>query len=213
MTQIAVLLVSPSALFREALAESLDADDNIRVVGTAGDEQNAITLTRDHEPAVVLIGPSFGGRWESLLHALLRMLPALNVVVLADDEAWAIRRLFILGIKACLATRSSRQEVIAVLQAVVSNPDHAVLSTSRQTMRTLGGGPVYPLSDREIEVLTLAAGGASNAEIAVTLHLSVGTVKRHLSNIYTKLGVCSRVAAINAATNAGALRSGASPSA
>ena len=62
-----------------------------------------------------------------------------------------------------------------------------------------GGGLVEPLTDRELEVLRLVAAGLSNVEIAGQLVLAVGTVKKHISNIYGKLGVKRRAQAIGRA--------------
>jgi LuxR family maltose regulon positive regulatory protein len=55
---------------------------------------------------------------------------------------------------------------------------------------------IEPLSERELEVLDLIAAGYSNAEIAQNLYIAIGTVKRHLNNMYGKLGVSSRTQAI-----------------
>ncbi|MEZ5258783.1 MAG: LuxR C-terminal-related transcriptional regulator [Ilumatobacteraceae bacterium] len=68
--------------------------------------------------------------------------------------------------------------------------------------------PGGALSDREVEVLTLVSGGLTNREVAARLHLSEHTVARHLSNIFTKLGVSARTAAVSTALATGLLASG-----
>ena len=76
----------------------------------------------------------------------------------------------------------------------------AALAAPGETMHAIAPRPgaalVEPLTERELEVLRLVAGGASNRDIAAQLILSVGTVKKHTNNIFGKLGVQSRTQAI-----------------
>jgi len=79
-------------------------------------------------------------------------------------------------------------------------------ASSSAARRTTAAQPlVEPLSEREIEVLQLIADGLSNAEIADKLVIAVGTVKRHINNIYGKLGVQSRTQAVARARELGLL--------
>jgi LuxR family maltose regulon positive regulatory protein len=70
---------------------------------------------------------------------------------------------------------------------------------------TISSALIEPLSDRELEVLRLVAAGLANAEIAEQLFLAVGTVKRHVFNLYGKLGANSRTSAVARARELGLL--------
>jgi LuxR family maltose regulon positive regulatory protein len=74
---------------------------------------------------------------------------------------------------------------------------------SAKDFRTVQGGFIEPLSDREVEVLRMVAAGKTNQEIASELFLAVGTVKRHLNNIFGKLGVQNRTACVAKAREIG----------
>jgi DNA-binding NarL/FixJ family response regulator len=78
-----------------------------------------------------------------------------------------------------------------------------LLSLPRETLERVDRGPEGKLTDRELEVLVLAARGESNAGIARTLNLAEGTIKRHLHNIYGKLEVGSRAEALGLALSEG----------
>ncbi|MDQ3639791.1 MAG: LuxR C-terminal-related transcriptional regulator, partial [Actinomycetota bacterium] len=81
--------------------------------------------------------------------------------------------------------------------------DRVVLSVSRSTADRLEGSERGTLSGRELEVLLLTVRAMSNSQIASCLHISEGTVKRHLTNIYAKLGVSSRADAAKQALTSG----------
>ena len=91
--------------------------------------------------------------------------------------------------------------LVNALRKVHSDSGHVVLSVSRETLERLSGmdhdRPV--LSRREREVLCLVAEGMRNSQIAGTLYISEGTVKRHLANAYNKLGTTSRISAVKKA--------------
>ncbi|MDQ3760193.1 MAG: helix-turn-helix transcriptional regulator [Actinomycetota bacterium] len=89
------------------------------------------------------------------------------------------------------------------MRSVVTSRDNILLSVSRRTINQLDKPPPNAvLSARELEVLQLAALAMSNAQIGRRLHITEGTVKHHLTNIYAKLGAVSRVDAIRKATAA-----------
>jgi DNA-binding NarL/FixJ family response regulator len=83
---------------------------------------------------------------------------------------------------------------VATIQALVREPrgENTVVSMPRGSLERMGDGPMGTLSERETEILVHVARGLSNLQIANELHLAEGTVKRHLANIYEKVGVGSR---------------------
>lgn len=119
------------------------------------------------------------------------------------DPPELVRELLDQGAAAYLVKTIERHELIAVVRAVATSRDNILLSVSRSTINQLDKPPASALlSARELEVLQLTALAMSNAQIGRQLVITEGTVKRHLTNIYAKLGAVSRVDAIRKATAA-----------
>jgi DNA-binding NarL/FixJ family response regulator len=107
------------------------------------------------------------------------------------------------GAAAYLMKSITREELISTVRSVNGSPGNIILSVPRETIESFEQQERSGLlSGRELEVLGLVSRAMSNAQIATRLHLSEGTVKRHLTNIYGKLGAVSRVDAINKAVAA-----------
>jgi DNA-binding NarL/FixJ family response regulator len=104
-----------------------------------------------------------------------------------------------MGIDAYLHKSSSAEELVATLGTVTRDGGNAVISMPRGMLERLGDGPVGALTERETEVVVLAARGLPNRLIGKELHVSEATVKRHLANIYEKIGVGSRNEAVRRA--------------
>ena len=193
------------ALFREGVAEIFAAEDDIRVIGEASDGSEAVALAEKGRPDVVLLDvemPVMGA--EGAIGGILRASPSSRVLVLTmHDEPRLVRKLLALGAHAYMVKNATRAELVAAVRAVHRIEDRIVLSVSRSTVERLEGAEKGTLSDRELEVLLLTARALSNAQIASRLHISEGTVKRHLTNIYAKLGVSSRADAAKKALTSG----------
>ena len=106
-----------------------------------------------------------------------------------------------LGINAYLHKSSSSEELLATLDLLSRDPGggSVVVSMPRGLLEHLKDEPVGGLSERETEIVLVAARGLSNQQIASELRISVATVKRHLANVYTKMGVGSRSEAVKMA--------------
>jgi DNA-binding NarL/FixJ family response regulator len=89
---------------------------------------------------------------------------------------------------------ASAEHLVAAVRAVVLDPasENAVVGMPREMLESTEEGAESVLSARELEILLLAARGLSNEQTASSLHLSEATVKRHLANVYQKMGVHSR---------------------
>lgn len=203
---ISVVLVDDHTLFREGLAELLTSDSAVRVVAQGSTGADAVTLVRMHQPDVVLVdvempGPGAG----AIIRRLRQENPNTRVIVLTmHDRAELVMELLDQGAAAYLVKTIAREELIAAVRSVVTNHHNILLSVSDRTFRQLDKPPSsMALSARELEVLNLAALAMSNAQIGKQLLITEGTVKRHLTNIYGKLGAVSRVDAIRKATAAG----------
>jgi DNA-binding NarL/FixJ family response regulator len=104
------------------------------------------------------------------------------------------------GIRAYLLKSVHWQELVAAIRAVHADGDRVVLGVSQESLQAARPRPQQgELSDREREVLGLVAQALSNGQIASRLGLTEATVKRHLRNIFVKLGAVSRLDAVNKA--------------
>lgn len=203
--RISVVLVDDHTLFREGLAELLASDTAFHVVAQGSNGAAALALVTEYRPDAVLIDvemPGPGAR--ATISRLRKEHPDTQVIVLTmHDKAQLVRELINQGAAAYLVKTIARQQLIAAVRSVVTRPDDIVLSVSRSTINQLDKPPPQEvLSARELEVLHLASLAMSNSQIGRQLVITEGTVKRHLTNIYAKLGAVSRVDAIRKGTAA-----------
>jgi DNA-binding NarL/FixJ family response regulator len=205
-----VLLADDHALVRQGMAEMLSSDPGIEVVAQAADGREAVNLARKEKPDVVVLDvemPVMGG--QVALRKLLALWPPPQVVIVTvfADESH-VRELLALGASAYLSKNASMGDLISTVRSVApgdregQNEDDVILFVPR-TAFDKDAPEESSLSDREAEILLLAARALSNREIAESLHLSETTVKRHLSNVYEKLGVSTRAEASRKALSEG----------
>ncbi len=196
------------AMVREGMAEMLSLNEDIEIVAQAGDGREAIELARETSPDVVLLDvemPVMGA--QAALKQLLKLSPPPKVVIVtvfADRRL--VRELLGLGASAFLAKSASSRDLLAAVRSVA----HVPLGTPATVTVTVpreeydAEEPAEnTLSRREVQILRLVARGAGNREVADSLHLSESTVKRHLSNVYDKLGVNTRGEAVSRAVSEG----------
>ena len=203
--RIRVLLADDHTLFREGIRQMLETDPRIRVVGGAADGEEAIHLARQTQPHVVLLDlqmPKKGG--EEAIRHLLRISSSPRILILSmrlTNEPF-LRRLVAQGASGYVSKSASIEQLLAAVHNAVECPrspkgDEAIVVVAPKILGREEGED--PLSGRELEVLLLAARGLSNRQIAGSLLLGEATVKRHLANIYFKMGVGSRGEAVNKA--------------
>lgn len=196
---LTVLLVDDHILFREGVAEIFAAEEDLNVVGEANSGEEALELVQREKPDIVLLDVEMPGmEAEEVLRRILRTLPSTKIIILTmHDDPRLVRNLLAAGACAYMVKSATREELLSTVRTVDRDNDRVVISVSRQTLEGLEKGGRSILSPRELEVMTLAARGMSNTQIASQLYISEGTVKRHLTNIYAKLSVTSRVDAVN----------------
>ncbi len=195
MRPVRVLLADDHTLFRQGLAGVLASYEGMEVVGEVPNDAAALELARELEPDVVVMQVQVPlERAKEALRELqeLPRPPKVVIVTMFEDPRY-VRELMGFGANAYLLKSSSAEHLIAAMRAAVFDPDgeHVVVEMPR-SMLEIRGGEGGVLSAREMEVILLAARGLSNRQISRSLHLSEATVKRHLANIYPKMGVSSR---------------------
>lgn len=203
-----LLIIDDNVLFREGMAEICERESDLRVVGRVASGPEAIALVRRSGPDVVLLSSNgTPGRGAEDLAGQIACAPSRpRLVILATREnVRTARRFLSAGAWAYISKSSTREELLTVIRTVGRSSDRAVLSVPKSVLEQFTSPIASPLSGRELEVVELVAAGLSNAQVAARLYISEGTVKRHLTNVYLKLDVRSRMAAINKATAMGLL--------
>jgi len=203
--QIGVAIVDDEGLFREGLAHLLDKQPDIKVVGKTSGGKEAGQMLRSHQPDVLLVGIGTGNSsdLDDLQHLQHAHPPSKMIILATHDDPRRVKHLLSSGAHAYILKSTSFDELLTTIRVIEQHQDRVILSVSRDTMNRLRAHSEPILSSRELEVLTLVADGMRNSQIAGKLFISEGTVKRHLTNIYAKLGATSRTDAVRRASRAG----------
>ena len=193
---IRVLLADDHTMFRQGLAGILASYGGMEVVATVPNDEDALRLARELRPDAVVMQVQMPV--ERALETLEAMRafpdPPKVVIVTMLESPRYVKTITGAGASAYLLKTSSAEHLIAAVRAAVLDPEggNAVVGMPRAMLEESGEGAEGVLSARELEILLLAARGLSNGRIASSLHISEATVKRHLANVYEKMGVGSR---------------------
>ena len=206
MVKIRVLLVDDDALVRAGLRMILSSSEQLEVVGEAADGADAVAAALTHRPDVVLMDilmPGVDGI--AATSALRRLATPPHVIVLTtfqvDDHVMSALRA---GADGFLLKDTAPADIIHAVRLVAAGEAMLSPSVTRTLLAHLGNDELADrrrvaaqrltsLTDREREVATEVASGASNAEIAASLFMSEATVKAHVSRLLTKLDATNRV--------------------
>jgi two-component system nitrate/nitrite response regulator NarL len=198
---ITVTVADGSPLFRIGLVAVLDEEDGITVADEASDAGAAITAIDRCRPDVTVVDldlPELGGL--AVLEAMRTRTESPRILLLAPGaDSKPLYRALSLGAAGYLAKRSEADRVCGAVREVAAGGtviDERLQSGLADEIRLRERGDRPVLTDRELEVLALAAEGASVADAAGRLHLSDATIKTHLHHAYAKLDVSDRAAAV-----------------
>ena len=206
MDKIKILLAEDHVVVREGTREIIQRESDMEVVGEADDGEEAVELANKLQPNVVIMDismPKLNGIEATKQIKALHADTAVLILTAYDNDQY-IFALLEAGAAGYLLKNVRGRELIHAIRAVYDGESVLHPAVARRIISQL----VYPapnhtevqsaepLSEREIEVLKLAASGISNKEIAEQLFLSPRTVQAHLGNIFNKLGVASRTEAV-----------------
>lgn len=203
---IKVLLVDDQNLVRQGVQALLELADDIEVIGEAKSGQEAVKMIPEIKPDVVLLDmrmPGMSGL--DVLHELAKtqQLPPTIILTTFDDE-----ELILAGVKAgakgYLLKDVPLEELVEGIKQVAAGKTIVRPQITEKILDSVEGlknefmslERPDPLTNRETEILRLMAGGYSNKEIANSIFVAEGTVKNHVSNILSKLGVRDRTRAV-----------------
>ena len=193
---IRVLLADDHTMFRQGLAGILGAYGGMEVVAEVPNDEDALRLARDLRPDVVVMQVQMPfERAKETLEAMRAFdEPPKVIIVTMIESPRYVRGLTGVGASAYILKTSSVEHLIAAARAAVLDPEggNVVVGMPRAMLEGTEEGADSVLSAREMEILLLAARGLSNGRIASSLFIAEATVKRHLANVYEKMGVGSR---------------------
>ncbi len=200
-----VLVVDDQELLRTAFSSLIDAEDDLDVVGEAADGRRAVELAASLEPDVVVMDvrmPVLDGIEATRLILAERggRVPRVLILTTFDLDEYVFEALRAGASGFALKSRPL-EELLNAIRTVADGEALLAPSVTRRLIAHFAGGAPVPrrtpsglaeLTEREREVLALVARGLSNAELAETLHVSLPTVKTHVSRILTKLDARDR---------------------
>ncbi len=200
-----VLVVDDQALLRTAFSSLIDAEDDLEVVGAAADGRQAVELAADLKPDVVVMDvrmPVTDGiqATRQILSERTGFVPRVLILTTFDLDEYVFQALRAGASGFALKSRPL-EELLSAIRTVAAGEALLAPSVTRRLIAHFTEADPTPrqtppgledLTDREREVLALVARGRTNAELAEMLHVSMPTVKTHVSRILTKLGARDR---------------------
>lgn len=204
---IRLLIADDHPVVRDGLSGMFARDPGFEVLGEADDGAEAIRLAQALAPDVILMDlrmPGMDGLTAIVELARLSITARVLVLTTYDTDSYVLPAIEA-GATGYLLKDAPRDELLRAVRAAAHG--QAVLSPSVATrlMTRVREPETKPLSRRELEILQLVAAGTTNRDAAAKLLISEATVKTHLLNIYAKLGVSDRAAAVAEAFNRGLL--------
>ncbi|MEM9162319.1 MAG: response regulator transcription factor [Cyanobacteria bacterium P01_F01_bin.4] len=201
---IQILLVDDQPMFREGLASLLALEDDFEIVGEANHGQESITLAAQLQPDVILMDvrmPVCNG--VEATREIHQRFPWIRILVLTtfDEDDYVFQSLEVGALGYLLKSTPAKQVAIAIRNIHQGysqlGPTIApkVFSQVKALTPNPKADPQVLFNPRELEILKLLGQGHSNREIAEALHLTEGTIKNHLTNIFTQLEVRDRTQA------------------
>lgn len=212
---IRVCLVDDQTLVRQGIQSLLELVNDIEVVAEASDGEHALRAIRDVRPDVVLLDvrmPKMTGLEVLQELQTSHELPPSIILTTFDDQGIVlegIRR----GAKGFLLKDVSLEQLVNAIRVLAAGGTLIQPAITERIVKSIEQVPNNfpsletpdPFTEREIEVLRLMTGGHSNREIAEALHVAEGTIKNHVSNILSKMGVRDRTRAVLKALEQGYL--------
>ncbi|XBB66361.1 response regulator transcription factor [Nocardioides sp. WV_118_6] len=215
---VRVLVADDDALLRAGLAVVIGTDPGLALVGEAADGLDAVRLTQEHEPDVVLMDVRMPGvdGIEATRRIVASGSPARVLVLTTFPDDEYVARALRAGASGFLLKRVAPERLLEAVRTVARGEallDPAV--TRAVIARSLDSAPrpagddgaraavLAALTEREVEVLALVGEGLSNREIAATLTLAESTVQTHVKRILAKVGARDRAQAVVVAYRSG----------
>lgn len=200
-TAVSLAVIDDHPLFREGVVRSLAEIGGFSIVGEGSTKDDAVRIAEDARPDVLLMDISMPGGGLEAIPQILERVPSQKIVMLtvseaSDDVMTALKS----GAKGYVLKGVGSRALAEILRTVASGETYVAPTLSARLISGQGAAPakadlIRELTDRESEVLQLVATGLSNKQIGLKLDLHEKTVKHHMTQIFTKLGVANRTEA------------------
>lgn len=206
-----VLIVDDHAVVRSGLRLLLDAEDDIEVVGEAGDARTAVFEARALKPHVILMDVVMpGASGIEAAESVLKEAPEARVLMLSmQDDPQYVREAFAAGASGYVLKEAVDAEVVDAVREVAAGGRYVHPELGARLIQAEADerarAEADPLSEREREVLRLLALGHTNQQVASKLYLSVRTVETHRAHILQKLRLSTRAELVQHAIDQGLL--------
>lgn len=206
-TPIRLLVADDHPVVRDGLSSLFAREAGFEVLGEAADGTEAVQLAERLRPDVVLMDLRMPGMDGVTAIRVLaeRLNPARVLVLTTYDSDSHVLPAIEAGATGYLLKDAPRDELLRAVRAAARGEAVLAPSVAAMLMGRMRAPAPGPLSERELEVLRLVAAGNTNREAAAGLFITEATVKSHLLNIYTKLGVNDRASAVAEAFHQGLL--------
>jgi DNA-binding NarL/FixJ family response regulator len=201
--KIRILLVDDHAVVRESIRKLLEEQDGLEVVGEAGDGETAVSIACSLKPDVVVMDiamPKLNGI--EATKKIRKLCPNTCILILsAYDYTQYVFALLEAGANGYLLKDVSGQDLVSAIHNIHNGESVLCPTVASKVMQRFrqganGDSSHHELTNRETEVLSMAAAGHKNKEIAKRIFVSNRTVEAHLASIFSKLKVSSRTEAI-----------------
>ena len=201
-----ILIADDHAMLREGMRNLLEKEKDFELVGEAADGEEAVSLAGKLKPDIIIMDivmPKLNGI--EATRQIKQISPSTAILILtAYSDIRYIIGLLEAGACGYLLKNSPGKDVVRAIRAVRSGESVLDSEVTRKLVQRLASLSKSPdereasgqLTAREIEILKWAARGLSNKELSEKLFISLRTVKAHMTNIFNKLGCCSRTDAI-----------------
>ncbi len=204
--RIRIVIIDDHPLFRSGIVQTLEAEADIEVLAQGATADEAVQLTRDLLPDLLLLDVGIPGGGLNAAQTVATVCPATKIVMITgSDQEENLLAALRAGAKAYVLKGVSARELVAIVRGAAAGevyitPSLATsllmeMSNTVSAKPALVANPLDELTEREHGILELVAGGASNKEIGQKLFLTEKTVKHYMTNILQKLQVRNRVEA------------------
>jgi len=204
-TSVRILIADDHPIFRDGLKRLLESESDLKVIGEACDGIEAVELVRKLRPEILLLDLAMPRRpgLEALREIGTDGFPVRVILLTAAAEKEQIVEALQLGARGVVLKDSATQILLKSIRAVMHGEywvGRESVSNLVQYLRSLIDSSAtasrrkrYGLTQRELEIISAVVAGYANKEVAEHFKISEDTVKHHLSNIFDKLGVSTRL--------------------